>query len=296
MIAACLGLAVALYAAEGDLVGTWKTQGPRFEEIWTVNNANKTWTITGVYRKDGAEVGTCHGTKIEYAEGALTFQRVFDKKPAPDLVDNVPCTFRLKDGQVELLVGAGAKASRKAMSRVGKTDDTVGAKPAEPSLKIPAGRINQSVVQYLRQNLGQQVGNGECSSMAYAALKQAGAKAKNAFKDNPGKDDYVWGNLVYVLEMKDGKRLESATAGLRIEPGDVMQFRDAKFKGKRDGGGTYNWSTPHHTAVVVEVKSQTKQLVVLHQNIEGKRFVTEKTFNMNDLQAGWIRIYQPVPR
>src|SRR5262245_15977002 len=105
VLAALCGLGAAARADESDLAGTWKVDGERFQEVWTFSHASRTWQVTGVYRKDGKEVGACHGANAEYADGALTFQRVFDKKPAPDLGDNAPCMFRVKDGQGELVVG-----------------------------------------------------------------------------------------------------------------------------------------------------------------------------------------------
>lgn len=150
------------------------------------------------------------------------------------------------------------------------------------------------VVAFCKQNLGKQVGDGECASLASAALKAAGATARSKFPDDPNPGDYVWGDLVYALKVEDGKRKEEKVKGKSVQPGDVIQFRDAKFAGRRPGGGTYSSSSPHHTAVVVEVRKPTQQLVILQQNTNGRRYVVSETLTLNDLKAGWLRFYRPV--
>jgi hypothetical protein len=160
--------------------------------------------------------------------------------------------------------------------------------------QVSSSPLNQRIVDFAKANVGQQVTNGECAALAFEALKHSGGRTKNAFKDYPAIGDYVWGAFVYSLEIKDGKQQEEVGKGTQILPGDIMQFRDAKFKGKK-AKGTYSWSTPHHTAVIVSVNTK-KEVGVLHQNVEGKKIVMEKTFQLNDLQAGWVRIYRPVAK
>src|SRR5215510_8770460 len=109
------------------------------------------------------------------------------------------------------------------------------------SLALAQTTLNQRIVDFAKANVGQQVTNGECAALAFEALKHSGGKTKNAFKDYPAKGDYVWGAFVYSLEMKDGKPQEEVGKGMQILPGDIMQFRDAKFKGKK-GKGTYSWT------------------------------------------------------
>ena len=51
---------------------------------------------------------------------------------------------------------------------------------------------------------------------------------------------------------------------------------------------------PHHTAVILNVAEGGKVLKVLEQNINGKRFVMESTYRINDLKSGSFRVYRPV--
>jgi hypothetical protein len=160
----------------------------------------------------------------------------------------------------------------------------------------PPRSLNEKVLEFCKQNLGRQVGDGECYALAAEALKAAGARPQPTFKDNPGPNDYVWGKLVWVLEATNGTQTEKATAGLSVQPGDVVQFRDTKFSGPLPGGGGYTSLAVRHTAVVAEFRAGSKELVVLHQNWNGNRTVHEQTLLLPDLKDGWLRVYRPVPR
>jgi hypothetical protein len=158
-------------------------------------------------------------------------------------------------------------------------------------------RINEKVIQFCKDHRGKQVGGGQCTDLAEAALKHADAKPRTAFKDNPGQGDYVWGELVYALEMKDDTRKESKDPKRTIQPGDVIQYRDATFKGKDlRGFENYEAACPHHTAVVLEVMKAPNVLAVLEQNVDGRRIVAESSYRLTDLKTGWLRIYRPVPK
>src|SRR5437867_4231472 len=105
------------------------------------------------------------------------------------------------------------------------------------------------IVDFARKNVGKQVGDGECATLVAEAFKEAGAKPHGSYKDSPNEGDYVWGELVYGLEITRSLRTESTPIGTFVKPGDVIQYRDAKFAGKSPSG-TYKSEAPHHTAVV----------------------------------------------
>ena len=215
----------------------------------------------------------------------------------------------------ELVAGAAAKATDAVQEReVLKTDKVAGGqvlvrvrvtvdraklvtKLADAKVPVPgvAGKddppagLGEKVVKFCRENKGRMVGDGECGTLAQAAIREAGGKPVNEFAESPGPGDYAWGELVFVLEFKDGRR-KREPADAKARPGDVIQFRDAAF---RKGGGLAIF--PHHTAVVAEVKSNG-DLVVFEQNNLGKREVTQGTVSPGGLAAGWIRVYRPVPK
>jgi hypothetical protein len=146
--------------------------------------------------------------------------------------------------------------------------------------------LGVKVAQYCKDNLGQTVGDGECGTLAAKALEAAGATPFHKFKETPGPGDFVWGELVFVVEIRDGRRKRDPPDG-KARPGDVVQYRDAMFR--TGSGGVF--VAAHHTAVVGEVKSNG-DLVVYQQNV-GKREVTRTTLRPNDLAGGWIRVYRP---
>jgi hypothetical protein len=73
-----------------------------------------------------------------------------------------------------------------------------------------------------------------------------------------------------------------------------MQFRDAKFE-RTDVRGVTKFEFQHHSAVIDRVNAKTGFVTVLHQNINGKKSVTELTMNLRDLKTGWVRIYRATP-
>jgi hypothetical protein len=155
--------------------------------------------------------------------------------------------------------------------------------------------LNARVLAFCKKHVGETIGRGECATLVEEAYKRAGARPWQRYKQNPSKYDYVWGLLVYKLEAKAGKQKEALRKGYAIRPGDVIQFRNAFFQGKR-GGGFYRLIIPHHTAVVADVSKDGKTIEVIHQNIGGRRFVQTDTLRLGDLNEGWLRFYQPIPR
>jgi hypothetical protein len=155
-----------------------------------------------------------------------------------------------------------------------------------------ADTIGEKVVKFCKDRVGKKVGDGECASLAFAALEAAGAQTSADYKDSPKRGDYVWGKLAFVREVKESKAGERNVDGLKVRPGDIVQLRDAKFRGKK-GKVTYFMEAPHHTAVVVGLRDNGRTLVVLEQNGNGKRYVIEGTYRLDDLKEGWLRVYRP---
>jgi hypothetical protein len=192
------------------------------------------------------------------------------------------------DGKVSVRVRA--TVDREAV--IAKLADA-GVAVAKPAEGPADSGLGEKVLKFCKDKVGQQVGDGECGTLAQEALAAAGAAPVNTFKENPGGGDFVWGELVFALEAKDGKRKRDPV-GAKAIPGDVVQYRDALFRGSQ-GGRPYIFLASHHTAVVVEVK-KNGDLVVLEQNMNGKKEVSQATVRVNDLSGGWLRVYRPVPK
>jgi|GEM_PF-2854729 len=159
--------------------------------------------------------------------------------------------------------------------------------PSEPA-NLPD--LNQKVLEYARDHLGTKVGDGSCVTLAVKALAEAGARR---FPLGRSDGDYVWGDPI-----------DSFRNAL---PGDILQFRNAVFQGKKryPRGRWVSWhdSYPHHTAIVSQVNDGGKTVAILHQNVgrkgandEAKKIVQEWSLKPDSLQkGGWVRIYRPLP-
>jgi hypothetical protein len=163
-----------------------------------------------------------------------------------------------------------------------------GAAPAPTS--APALSLGAKVLAFCQQRKGEQVGNGECAVLAGQALHSAGARRRSP--DRPEHGDYVWGDLVVFVQ--PGPSLPKLEGGKLsdIRPGDIIQFRDAKFE-HHTANRHASMHFHHHTAVVLS--SQGASVKILQQNFGGDRTVRDATLNLNNLKEGWLRFYRPMP-
>ena len=145
--------------------------------------------------------------------------------------------------------------------------------------------LNQKIVRFCKNNLGKKVGNGDCYFFANHAINSSGGS--RPLRNHPGPADYVWGKLVYYREQT---KSETKSSGKRdsIRPGDIIQFRNARFSGQ-------NWSYgfTHHSAVIVGTENNGDRMRIFHQNYNGKKHVTTLTLHAHTLKKGWFRVYRP---
>jgi hypothetical protein len=217
---------------------------------------------------------------------ATVTERVLPK--AADFVKSQEVLKLEKDADGKVSVRVRATVDRAAV--IAKLTDA-GIPVAGAAAKTDGGSADlaEKVVKFCKENLGQTVGDGECGTLAAKALEAAGATPFHKFKETPGTGDFVWGELVFIVEIKDGKRKRDPPDG-KAQAGDVVQYRDAMFR--TGSGGIF--LAPHHTAVVGEVKSNG-DLIIYQQNV-GKREVTKATLQPNSLAGGWIRVYRPTTK
>jgi hypothetical protein len=173
-----------------------------------------------------------------------------------------------------------------AVAGVIGASDGPGKKPGATAKPLPA--LNQKILDFARENVGKQVGDGECSTLAYEALKSAGARRYPWERSG----DFLWGRSVATFR--------------EAMPGDVVQFRNAVFDGKRWVTKTrwvsWHYEYPHHTAVVAEIRDAGREVVLLHQNVHGAgddstpvKLVQEGSIRPESLQPGGkLCIYRPV--
>jgi hypothetical protein len=124
------------------------------------------------------------------------------------------------------------------------------------------------VLTYAKSKMGQQVGNGECWTLAFEALKAAGARL-------PGR------NGVGVYDFGSKVSLKA------IKPGDILQFENVTF---RNASSFQNF--PHHTAIVLSVSGS--KITLLNQNADNVRKVVKTTINLADRKGGTIQAFRPI--
>jgi hypothetical protein len=146
--------------------------------------------------------------------------------------------------------------------------------PIAPAQAAPES-LNARVLDFAKGKLDQKVGNGECWTLAFEALKSAQARL-------PGQGGYG----IYVF----GR----AVALAKIIPGDVLQFEKARFKESSPDGGKYTYDFPQHTAIVHEVKG--RKITLIHQNVNNVKRVVLTTINLDSRQGGSVKAYRPQPR
>ena len=138
----------------------------------------------------------------------------------------------------------------------------------QPQANVSIPETNQKVLEFARSRAGQYVRfypNGtystpQCTELAEAALRHAGARGGN---------NYTWGSEVSLQEAM---------------PGDIVQLQNAHFGNK--------WSNGPHTAIVTGVSGTT--IHVLEQNIAGSA-VQAGTYELRNMQSGTIKYYRPQP-
>lgn len=153
------------------------------------------------------------------------------------------------------LAGAGGTST-------GTTTDT-GDKPDPSKNSKDLPPLNRDVLNFAVEKIGEQVGNGECWTLALEALQAAGAAPPRG--NDFGAD----------VALKD------------ILPGDILQFTSARFE---DANSYAILGTPGHTAIVYAVSG--RKVLLLHQNF-GKKVVTTLDINFDNMVQGTVEAYRP---
>lgn len=143
--------------------------------------------------------------------------------------------------------------------------------------------------------MGQQVGDGECWTLANEALLATGAEASSQGREPcMSSQSYVHGSLIYSYIPATSPYPEPS-GGVReagVARGDILQLLSAHFKSK--DGRSEKWAgAPDHTAVIVGV-DPNDILSVVEQNVGGVKKVREGSYDMSELVRGEVRIFRAV--
>jgi hypothetical protein len=161
---------------------------------------------------------------------------------------------------------------------------------AAPALGGTQTDLEKKIVAFCEEHKGQCVGGGECSHLAEQALRASGGQRRGPDAPNPG--DYTWGKEVCSVE-RVGKKVKMTGQIKSVQPGDIIQMRDAKWWSTDPNGQRLFKTAAHHTAVVAAVESSGKAIKIYEQNSNGRRIVTSGRISLSSLKEGWIRIYRP---
>lgn len=124
--------------------------------------------------------------------------------------------------------------------------------------------VADKIIAFCKKNLGKKVERGECWDLANSALNYANAKWKPLY-DFGDKLDYKKQNL---------------------QAGDVLQFTNVKFV-FTNGSASF----PKHTAIVYRYAN--KNITLLHQNFNNKKYVDTLSINLDNIKNGKIEAYRP---
>ena len=145
---------------------------------------------------------------------------------------------------------------------------------------------------FLAGKVGTRIGGGECAHAATEALRSAGAEftSTDLGADSPSRGDYVWGTLLKTVSYSGGRLSDSAPA-TKLQPGDIIQYRNTKFVYP-----TYWTSTSQHTSIVAAVNTLGNPTFVYEQNLNGIRTLRKNAIDLTRLASGYVRIYRPKAR
>ena len=119
----CLGVSVAgpstfARAADTDpLVGTWETDHDGYRDIWTISKDKDDYAVSGVFRQNGAEVGSWKGVDVKVADGKLTCTQNWIVKPNPTWSDNNKLTASIKGDKLSFTWDNGNQSGTRDMTR-----------------------------------------------------------------------------------------------------------------------------------------------------------------------------------
>lgn len=140
---------------------------------------------------------------------------------------------------------------------------------AEYSVIVPRKfdeQLNQRIADFVRRNLGNQVGNGECWTLADEALRAAGAQPPKG---------YACGRPLLPNE--------------EPLPGDIIRFTRCRFV--EPSGAWTMMGEPEHIAIILRTRGS--KMAILHQNNGSTRTVQKQVIDFRQMVSGRCRIYRP---
>ncbi len=148
-------------------------------------------------------------------------------------------------------------------------------------------KLQQDLLDFATNNVGKQVGSGQCADLIAKALDAINAKPYGTWADSPSAGDYVWGKRVATFTRDDETP--------KLTPGTILQMRDVKLVTK-SGYATFTFTAQQHTLIIESFNAETGEAKVIEQNSQGRTYVTRDTLNFKGIKSGTIWAYSPQPR
>lgn len=151
-----------------------------------------------------------------------------------------------------------------------------------------SAQFGEGIARYAESVRGQQVGDGECWTLAQQAITHSCGGAAML------PQGYTHGAVVYHAH---GGAPAPLAYNDRIMRGDIVQFTSGRFDTRNAQGMIIKQSylgSPNHTSIVTAVSDDNRAIDVLHQNVGGIRRVQPDKHNLDELTAGEIKIFRPI--
>ncbi|KAF3481078.1 uncharacterized protein GIQ15_03837 [Arthroderma uncinatum] len=173
------------------------------------------------------------------------------------------------------------------------------------NLRLASDWYGRYIVGYCMDRIGLSVGDGECWTLAYRALEEAGKRSLREDSREPPMLSVgrVHGHLIFEWHATPDYPIDIASGILQhmpavpIEPGDIMELAEGRFQKvnfvlsglvKQEENVRFK----AHTAVVNGVEGCT--IKVVEQNGRIKSVVAENGYDLGSMVDGTVRIYRPV--
>ncbi|KAK9377140.1 uncharacterized protein V1513DRAFT_437423 [Lipomyces chichibuensis] len=158
-------------------------------------------------------------------------------------------------------------------------------RPSASDLEAAATSFGENVAKFVEANVGRQIGDGECWTVAKESLKASGAMESCGF--------------IHGVEIWSSNPTTGAKSGDEemLRRGDILQFKSARFSSSGQSGRLVEEKyvgAPDHTAVIVAVHSVAPVVVtVMEQNVGGVRSVRQGSYVFSDMLEGSVVAYRP---
>lgn len=161
--------------------------------------------------------------------------------------------------------------------------------PTKQELVANHERFGEYVAGWCEHHRGKTVGRGECWDLAKEALQK-------------GCGNYAFVST-YVIHGYPILQVANSGSGIHfingdqqldeIRRGDILQFKTCTFFDPATGV-TSTCGQPDHTAVIV--RKDGDKLILLEQNLGGRRYVVDGACIIKNLTQGEMYVYRPMPK